>query len=388
MHNANIPSMEQRSPNSAWVQIDKIEAILYVRGGGDWLATNVADIDAVLRQADLMGLAKCVINLEQVHSFDITGAWLVERLIRGLRGNSIPFDLQTKDDHLTPILKQLKQYQISKKIDFKPEAPVIRWISDVGESFYKALINTYHIIEFLGQLFVTLMRCCRHPSKLRIVSIVAIMNRVGLNAVPIVALISFLIGVVLVYQGAFQLRKFGAEIYTVDLLAISHLREIGILLTAIIVAGRSGSAFAAQIGTMKLNQEVDALRTFGLDPLEVLVVPRIIALILAMPILAFIADMIGLAGGAIMSYVSLDISFSQYLTQLNQSFEPWSFWVGIIKAPFFGFVIALIGCYEGMQVHGGSLSVGMRTTRAVVESIFLVIVMDAIFSILFTKLDI
>lgn len=380
--------MKDLLANSAWVRTEKKGTVLHIVGGGSWLATGVADIDKTLRETDLSTIDKCVINLEQASTFDITGAWLVERFLRQLQDVNVPYDLQTKNDHLGPILKQIKQYKYIRNANLASEPPLVRWVTEVGQASYKAAINAYGIIEFLGQLFLTLLRCFIYPWRLRVVSIVAVMNRVGLNAVPIISLISFLIGVVLVYQGAFQLRKFGAEIYTVDLLAISHLREIGILLTAIIVAGRSGSAFAAQIGTMKLNQEVDALRTFGLDPIEVLVVPRVIALVLVMPMLAFIADMIGLAGGAIMSYISLDISFSQYLDQLNQSFEPSSFWVGIIKAPFFGFIIALIGCYEGMQVHGGSLSVGTHTTKAVVESIFLVIVMDAIFSILFTKMDI
>jgi phospholipid/cholesterol/gamma-HCH transport system permease protein len=379
--------METISTTMAWIKIDRKNSHLEISGGGPWLATSIHDVDGPLREINLEGIKSCVINLNQASVFDITGAWVIERLIRILHLMNIKIDLRTENHNLKSILTQIENFKNIKDPDLSQPPQVMRWIQEIGIAAEKGLRDTYLIVEFLGHLSITLFRCLRYPSKIRFVSIVSILNRVGLNAVPIVGLISLLIGVVLIYQGSFQLKKFGAEIYTVDLLAVSLLREIGILLTAIMVAGRSGSAFAAQIGTMKLNQELDALQTFGLDPMEVLVVPRVIALVLAMPLLAFITDIIGLAGGAIMSSVALDISFDQYLNQLSQSFGPSSFWVGIIKAPVFGFIIAMVGCFEGMQVHGGSINVGKKTTKAVVESIFLVVVLDAIFSILFTKLD-
>jgi phospholipid/cholesterol/gamma-HCH transport system permease protein len=190
------------------------------------------------------------------------------------------------------------------------------------------------------------------------------------------------------HQGADQLRRFGAEIFTVNLLGISILREIAILLTAIVVAGRSGSAFTAQIGTMKVNQEVDALRTLGLDPVEVLVLPRVLALILALPLLAFFADVMALAGGGLMCAASLGIAPARFLTQLGQAIGFQTFLVGISKAPVFAFVIAMVGCYEGLSVSGSAESVGRMTTRSVVVGIFLVIVFDALFSILFSYLGV
>jgi phospholipid/cholesterol/gamma-HCH transport system permease protein len=208
------------------------------------------------------------------------------------------------------------------------------------------------------------------------------------NALPIVGLISFLIGIVMAYQGADQLRRFGAEIFTVDLLAISALREIGILLTAVVVAGRSGSAFTAEIGMMKVNEEVDALRTLGLDPLEVLVLPRLLALMIALPLLAFFADIMALFGGGLMCAFALDISPDQYLSRLSQAIWPRTFWVGIVKAPVFAFVIAMVACYEGLTVDGSAESVGRKTTMSVVVAIFLVIVFDAIFSIVFSSLGV
>jgi phospholipid/cholesterol/gamma-HCH transport system permease protein len=190
------------------------------------------------------------------------------------------------------------------------------------------------------------------------------------------------------YQGADQLRRFGAEIFTVDLLGISILREIGILLTAIVIAGRSGSAFTAQIGTMKVNQEIDALRTIGLDPIEILVVPRLLALMIALPLLAFFADMLGLFGGGLMCAVALDIAPSQFLQELDRAIAPGTFLVGLAKAPVFAFLIAMVGCYEGLSAGGSAESVGRMTTRAVVVGIFLVIVFDALFSILFSYLGV
>jgi phospholipid/cholesterol/gamma-HCH transport system permease protein len=214
------------------------------------------------------------------------------------------------------------------------------------------------------------------------------MEVAGVNALPIVGLLTFLIGVVLAYQSADQLRRFGAEIFTVNLLGISILRELGVLITAILVAGRSGSAFTAQIGTMKVREEVDALQTIGMDPIEVLVLPRMFALVIVLPLLAFYADIMGLLGGAIMSLVALDISMVQFLQQLKAWTTLWTFWIGIIKAPVFAFLIALVGCFQGLRVEGSAESVGRLTTQSVVQGIFLVIVADAIFSIIFSALHI
>ena len=229
----------------------------------------------------------------------------------------------------------------------------------------------------------TLLRAVRNPRRLRVTSLVYHLEKAGLNAVPIVGLIAFLIGVVLAYQGSAQLQLFGAEIFTVNLVAVAVLREMGIMLTAVVVAGRSGSAFTAHIGSMKANQEVDALLVLGLDPIEILVLPRVLALVIAMPLLAFLADIMGLLGGAVMAWAALGISPGVFIERLNSAVGLWTFWVGIIKAPVFGFLIALVSCNEGLRVVGGAESVGLRTTRAVVISIFLVIVVDALFSIFF-----
>jgi phospholipid/cholesterol/gamma-HCH transport system permease protein len=216
--------------------------------------------------------------------------------------------------------------------------------------------------------------------------VVSHIERTGLNALPIVGMISFLVGVVLAFQGADQLRRFGAQVFTVNMVGISVLREMGILLTAIVVAGRSGSAFTAEIGAMQVNEEVDALRVTGLDPMEVLVAPRVIALMISLPLLAFFADIMGLLGGGIMAVTLIDISFGQYWRILNNAVNLNTFLVGIIKAPIFALLIALVGCFEGLRVSGSAESVGRLTTRSVVEGIFLVIIFDAFFSVLFSYL--
>jgi phospholipid/cholesterol/gamma-HCH transport system permease protein len=244
------------------------------------------------------------------------------------------------------------------------------------------------MVGFFGAVCIAVARLARRPSRLRFTALVAHMEQTGVDAMPIVGLLAFLIGVVSAYQGVDQLRRFGVEIYTVNLVGIGVLRELGVLLTAIILAGRSGSAFTAQIGTMQVNEEVDAMRTIGLDPVEVLVLPRLFAMLITLPLLAFFANMMGLLGGAVMAYFALDIQFPAFLRQLRTALPASTFWLGLLKAPVFAGVVALTGCFEGMRVTGSAESVGRNTTVSVVESIFLIILFDAAFSIIFSLLGI
>ena len=222
--------------------------------------------------------------------------------------------------------------------------------------------------------------------RLRFVSLLSNIEQHGLNAMPIVGILLFLVGIVVAYQGVGQLRRFGAEIFTVDLVGISVLREMGVLISSIVIAGRSGSAFTAQIGTMQVNEEVDAIRTLGLDPLEVLVLPRLLALMIALPLLTFFANVMAILGGAFMATQTIDVTFAQFLALLRDAVTLTHFWVGMVKAPVFAFLIAMVGCFEGMRVRGSAESVGRLTTQSVVESLFLVIVFDAGFSVLFSYL--
>jgi phospholipid/cholesterol/gamma-HCH transport system permease protein len=270
-----------------------------------------------------------------------------------------------------------------------PEPPKITWtgrIAALGKWTVDIGLEARNLIGFFGELSTVFYRLARHPRRIRIISIVSHMQQVGIDAMPIVGLLAFLIGVVLTFISGDQLQRFGAGIFIVNLIGIGVLRELGILITAIIVAGRSGSAFTAEIGTMKINQEVDAMRTIGLDPMEVLVVPRTLALIIMLIPLGFFADIVGIVGGALMANLSLKVTFSQFLTQFQSSVGLHHLWVGLLKAPFFAFVIAMVGCFRGLQVSGSAESVGQQTTQSVVQSIFLVIALDAIFAVVFSQI--
>jgi len=257
----------------------------------------------------------------------------------------------------------------------------------VGRGIGPAL-EARDLVAFIGLVTIALMRTVFQPRRMRWTALVSHIERTGLDAMPIVGLLGFLIGVVLAYQGADQLRQFGAEIFTVNLVGVGVLREMGIPLTAIIVAGRSGSAFTAEIGSMTLNEEVDAIRTLGLDPVDMLVMPRMLALMITLPLLTFFADMMGIFGGAVMALLALDISFSQYFRQLGTAITLTTFLVGMVKAPIFAAMIAVIGCFQGLRVGRSAAAVGRATTASVVEGVFVVILLDALFSVLFSILGV
>ena len=262
-------------------------------------------------------------------------------------------------------------------------------LARIGKATIHAGQQTYKILGYLGRVTVETGEAIVSPrGHLRIAAIFHQVEETGINALPIVGLLSFLIGVVIAYQGIEQLRKFGAEVFAIDGLGIITLRELGVLMTSIIVAGRSGSAFTAHIGTMRVNEEIDAMQTMGLNTVDTLVLPRVIGLVIALPLLAFYADVMGLIGGAIMCYFNLGVNTPAFLRELKQALTLNDFVVGLIKAPVFAFVIALVGCYEGFQVERNAASVGLLTTRSVVESVFLVIVLDAGFSVIFSVLGI
>ena len=242
-------------------------------------------------------------------------------------------------------------------------------------------------VGFFGRIVMVLREACTRPGALRGPSLVRHIYETGITAIPIVSLIAFLISVIVAYLGAQQLSRFGANIFVVDLVTISVLREMGVLLTAIIVAGRSGSAFAAEIGVMQLNEETDALRAMGMNPIEILVVPRVLALIIALPLLTIIADAMGLAGGGLLSLLNLHIPLPQFTSRLRESLAPTTFWSGLVKAPVFAMLIGMVGAYRGMQVRDSARELGRLTTVAVVQSIFMVILADALFAILFVKID-
>jgi phospholipid/cholesterol/gamma-HCH transport system permease protein len=350
---------------------------------GDWVIAEAARADQLLHQTNLDGRNALVIELHALDRMDTSGAWLIHRTRRAAEAAGLPVTITHAGAKVETLLTAVAAR------DRPPMKPTYHepWYTAIviraGHALDDALRTTKEALAFLGLLLESMARCAIEPRRFRLTSTVYHMEQAGLNAVPIVALMSFLVGAVLAFQGATQLQKFGAEVFTVNLVGISFLREVGILLTAIMVAGRSGSAFTAQIGSMKLREEIDAMRTLGLNPMEVLVVPRVTALIIMMPVLGFIGAMMGLAGGMMILWLSSGMSPWAYVERVNEAVTLWSFWVGMIKAPVFGLLIGLIGCFEGMKVEGSAESVGQRTTQSVVEGIFIVIVADAFFSIMF-----
>jgi phospholipid/cholesterol/gamma-HCH transport system permease protein len=371
------------------VALDEADALV-LRADGEWLVTAAAELDRRLRALELPSGRRVIFDLAGIERLDTAGAWLVLRTEQALadRGNLV--ELVNLRTSFTPLIEQLQGRGpvVPLPHPIPPHHSLVGFLARIGEVSVTALRRGYSMLSFGGLVCLTLARLLRDPRRLRVVATVRQMEQTGLDAMPIVGLLSFLIGIVMAYQGAEQLRRFGAEIYTVNLLGVAILRELGVLLSAIIIAGRSGSAFTAQIGTMQVNQEVDAMRTLGLDPIEVLVLPRVLGLMLTLPLLVFFANAMGLLGGCLMTWMTLGISVPAFFEQLRGAVTEWTLWVGVIKAPFFAAIIAMVGCYEGFNVSGSAESVGRLTTQSVVEAIFLVIVADAAFSVLFALLRI
>lgn len=361
---------------------------LYLGFVGQWTTQQLARHDPALRALDLQGARAAVVDLSACRALDSAGAWVLDRTLDDLKRRGAEVSLVGGSPAVETLLGTIAGKHVEMPPAPRPDDPLVAVVLRIGRETVRIGREVADLLSFLGLTVIVLLRSLAMPWRIRAVPLIAHMEQTGLNALPIVGLISFLVGVVLAYQGADQLARFGAQIFTVNLVAVGVLREMGILLTAIIVAGRSGSAFTAQIGTMKVNEEVDAMQTLGLDPMEVLVMPRVFALVLVLPLLTFYADVMGLLGGAVMATLVLDISFFQFVRQLSDAVTLWTFWVGIIKAPLFAFIIGMIGCYEGLQVSRSAESVGRQTTRAVVESIFLVIVLDALLSIFFSFIGI
>ena len=266
-------------------------------------------------------------------------------------------------------------------------APTLeRLVGKLGRWSVLQGVHARGVIVFLGRIATVIGEAFSRPRAWRISSVARHIYETGITAIPIVALIAFLISVIVAYLGAQQLSRFGADIFVVDLVTIATLREMGVLLTSIIVAGRSGSAFAAEIGVMQLNEETDALRAMGMSPIELLVVPRVLALVIALPLLTVIADAMGLAGGGLLSLINLHIPLPQFMARLRESLSPTTFWSGLVKAPVFAVLIAMVGTYRGMQVRDSARELGRLTTVAVVQSIFMVILADALFAVLFVQI--
>ncbi len=321
------------------------------------------------------------VDLSAVTEIDTVGAWIICRL-------SQRHDLQVEgaSERAQRLLHAVQG--ASNDADLSPpRAPLwVRVTEHMGTKVANAWTGIVQVVGFLGQILVGLWQVMLHPSRFRMRAFIRQLELVGVASLPIIGLMSFLIGIVIAQQGAVQLSQFGAEALTVNLVGRITLRELGVLMTAIMVAGRSGSAFAAQLGTMKLTEEVDAMRTIGISPIEALVIPRVLACTFMMVLLGFYSSIVAIIGGAVVGELSLGIPFFTFLDRIKDVVPVYDLWVGLLKAPVFGLIVALAGCYHGMQVKGNSEEVGRRTTQAVVSAIFAVIVLDAFFAVFFTKI--
>ncbi len=359
---------------------------LTVRLIGAWRIENIAAIEAALAQLSPEGTQRLVVDTRSLEALDLSGAWLLRERLATVQSAGGRVEFAGEPPSQFAFLEEITAQQLAQTEQVERRGPwrnPVGWLGRISVQHWNQSIDA---VGYLGRIAVTGVRSLR-PRHLRLASIARHIYETGIQAIPIVSLIAFLISVIIAYLSAQQLRQFGAEIFTVDLVAIAVLREMGVLLTAIIVAGRSGSAFAAELGVMQLNEEVDALKSMGVDPFEVLVLPRLIGLLIALPLLTIVADAMGLAGGALLSSLLLDISLTQFIPRLQDALAPTTFWAGLIKAPVFAALIALVGTYRGMQVRDSSRELGRLTTVAVVQSIFLVIFADAVFAVVIVELD-
>ncbi|MFJ5236378.1 MlaE family lipid ABC transporter permease subunit [Pseudomonas neuropathica] len=370
-------------------QLDTSITPTRLRVTGDWTLAHYAELKQLSEKLHGQYDANTPIDLNSLGALDTAGASLLVELLGSERlGKSA----EHPDCTLTSADRALLQTVYCSMTDFcvpikEPEISVsVQLLTRIGRAVDTVWQDTLQLLGFVGLIMETIARNLLRPKRWRITPMIAHIEQTGLDAAPIVALLTFLVGAVVAFLGATVLASFGATIFTVDLVGFSFLREFGVLLTAILMAGRTASAFTAQIGSMKANEEIDAIRTLGLDPMELLVVPRVLAMLVALPMLTFLAMLCGIIGGGVVCAVSLDISPAMFLSLLQSDIGIQHFLVGLVKAPIFAFLIAAIGCLEGFKVSGSAESVGAHTTSAVVQSIFVVIVLDAVAALFFMEM--
>ncbi len=351
-----------------------------LRCTGAWVVEQIADLEAQLGAEARKKTTR--LDASPIQLLDTTGALLLLRLSRSLETD--PEGLKPGHRQLLELVRERWAAQGERPPPERPLGP----IAELGRDTWEHVAQGLAFLSFVGEATLAMGRTLLNPGRIRWRALLANLESAGVNALPIIALLSFLMGVVIAYQGGQQLKTYGANIFIVELVSLTMLRELAPLLTAIIVAGRTGSAFTAQIGTMKVTEEIDALRTIGIDPMDLLVLPKLLALAVALPLLSLFADVMSVFGGMVMAYFLLDVSFREFLDRIPQAVTLTSFMLGIGKAPVFAAIIALVGCYQGFRVSGGADAVGAQTTVSVVQAIFLVIVADAFFSVMFGGLGI
>jgi phospholipid/cholesterol/gamma-HCH transport system permease protein len=362
---------------------------------GPWNANTVPLILATMKSLTLPKGVELSLVASDLTELDTAGAWVLQRFLHQVQLEKSAEQMPLKITGLAPqfsrLLTEVGKTQGDSVTNNKQKSSLLSLISQklnsLGQACTKALSNVGDFLSFTGEAAIALSGWLAHSSRIRWRPILFNIRSAGFDALPIVSLLSMMLGVVVGYQGADQLVRYGASIFIADVVGLSMLREFAPLMTAIIIAGRSGSAYAAQIGTMAVTEEIDAIKTMGIEPMDVLVLPKLIGLLIALPLLTVFADFLGVIGGMLMAQQKLGIGFPEFLDRFVKAVSVTSFMVGIAKAPVFALIIALVGCYQGFRTKGGADSVGHQTTKSVVQSVFLVIVVDAVFSVVFSMLD-
>lgn len=356
---------------------------------GDWTVWTVGDVDAELRAlSDQLGPG-VTIDIGEIGHVDVAGAYLIDRTVRGaaFENTEAPLDIVGDNDTVRRLLETERAAIQSCPTRDVPPPGFMQMLERVGRSIDEAWDEGKATLSFLGATLVTIGKLILKPRRMRWAALFHTMEVAGLNAVAIIALLSFFIGAVVAFLGARVLQDFGATIFTVELVAFSMLREFAVVITAVLLAGRTNSAFTAELGAMKMRQEIDALRVLGVEPMEALVAPRVLAMLIMTPLLTFAALIAGLVGGMLVCQLSLNISPVLFVNRIHENVPPVHFWVGMIKAPVFAMILAVVACRHGLQVGGDVASLGKETTASVVQAIFLVIVVDAIFALWFMEMD-
>jgi phospholipid/cholesterol/gamma-HCH transport system permease protein len=355
---------------------------------GPWTAAQSASLERLLAALPSIEPQRrnVVIDISGVEHLDTLGAWLLERVIRGYQLQELKPTFVGVPERYRGLLEKVHDVNRRPPIQRTEKNKLTATLESIGRATVALYIDFKFFLAMLGAIGASLASIVLRPGSLRATSAVYHLYRVGWQAVPIVVLITFLIGGIIAQQGIFHFRKFGADAYVVDMVGILVLREIGVLIVSIMVAGRSGSAYTAELGSMKMREEIDALRTMGLDPVEVLILPRVIALVCALPILTFLGSMAALYGGGLVAWIYGGMSPAIFIARLREAVSLTHFEVGIIKAPFMALVIATVACSEGLRVKGSAESLGLQTTTSVVKSIFLVIVLDGLFAVFFASI--
>lgn len=384
-------SDQSRNQNDAvtpQVSVDTMDGRTVISLSGRWLSHSVSRVDAQMRKLQNQHYEDGVnIDMSQVQTLDTAGAWLIERLRQSLPGgnnvlSNVNPDWQPLLDEVGKAVEKTQNYQASKRTFF-----LTYFFDLIGRGVFSGLNDLKMAMYILGSTIRGSQMKAGSGSSINLAAITHQMQMMGVGAVPIIVLMSSIVGAIIAQQGAFQLRYFGAEIFVVDLVGILVLRELGVLLTAIMIAGRSGSAITAEIGSMKMREETDALQVIGLNPVSVLVFPRLVALVIMLPLLTIIADVAALAGAAFVAYFYSGISADAFLSRLHDAVALNTYFAGLIKAPFMAMIIGIIGSVEGLKVGGSAESLGRRVTASVVKSIFIVIVVDGLFAIFYAAID-